>query len=455
MRLFVASVFVFLSANAFGGSWMIADEPAPMVRFTVDSQLDSIMGVSRSIAGTAEVDPAQWASGTARVAVDLTSFETGLMLRDEDLRDQFFETDKFARAVLTVKGFERPSAPALAAGKEVESDAVGSLSIHGVERPIRIPVKVRLADAGGRSVIAIHGGFTVAFADYGIKRPVRLFLKLGDTAKVDFSATLVPIPSLLPQTTVTAPSPAPLAPPAVATPKRRRVGVVIAVARRRAKAPPPPVGSGPQRRGEGLFHDPTIGGEGNALTCASCHGITDERQGLTGAEGLAHPNPSLWNGARRKTYWQGLARTPGEASSICTQLFMLRPKRLDDAYQADLAAYLSSLGSDPSPEMDYRVLALTRSSSLPNPLSGNPEHGLVLLNRWCWGCHHDNSARPPLTPGLYEAEYIVQRVRWLGGTDARQMPPITVDRLPDSELRDIVTYLAGEKSQPIFKRRRR
>jgi hypothetical protein len=63
--------------------------------------------------------------------------------------------------------------------------------------------------------------------------------------------------------------------------------------------------------------------------------------------------------------------------------------------------------------------------------------------------------RPPLTPGLYEADDLVRRVRWLDGHDARQMAPITVDRLTDSELRDIVTWLAGQEAERVFERKLR
>jgi len=42
----------------------------------------------------------------------------------------------------------------------------------------------------------------------------------------------------------------------------------------------------------------------------------------------------------------------------------------------------------------------------------------------------------------------------LPGHDARQMPPIYIDRLVDTDLRNIVTYLAGDESKRIFNRNR-
>ena len=62
--------------------------------------------------------------------------------------------------------------------------------------------------------------------------------------------------------------------------------------------------------------------------------------------------------------------------------------------------------------------------------------------------------RPPLEVGLYEPDYLVARVRWIAPHDAKQMPPIPLDRLTDTELRDIVTYLVGRPDDRIFQRKR-
>ena len=62
--------------------------------------------------------------------------------------------------------------------------------------------------------------------------------------------------------------------------------------------------------------------------------------------------------------------------------------------------------------------------------------------------------RPPLEIGLYEADYLVSRVRWIAPHDAKQMPPMPLDRLTDTELRDIVTYLVGRTDDRIFQRKR-
>ena len=60
--------------------------------------------------------------------------------------------------------------------------------------------------------------------------------------------------------------------------------------------------------------------------------------------------------------------------------------------------------------------------------------------------------RPELTPGLYDKASIVARVRGLRDGDSLQMPAYALDRLTDSELADVVAFLADDK-QRIFVRK--
>jgi mono/diheme cytochrome c family protein len=206
-------------------------------------------------------------------------------------------------------------------------------------------------------------------------------------------------------------------------------------------------------KGERLLDNAKLGGPANTLTCISCHGVADERSGIFQG-GHARPNRTLFDAAKRPTLWQGIAKDPGKAASLCVRLFMLNPHGLTDKHAEEMNAYLAAIApNDAVPGLDYEVLALTRRSTLANPTRGNRKRGEQLTEQFCGDCHGKGKIRPPLTVGLYEASYLVQRVRWLPGHDAKQMPPIYVDRLVDSDLRHIVTYLAGDESKRIFQRK--
>ena len=133
---------------------LAAAEPRPWTlqkgtgraRFRVEAPLDAIEGSSSGLSGELRLDEATWAEGAGKIHISLTGFTTGLTLRDEDLRDQFFQVDRFPEAVLTLTRLERPSQGVLVPGREAQADAVGTLSLHGKERPVRIPIWVLLSD---------------------------------------------------------------------------------------------------------------------------------------------------------------------------------------------------------------------------------------------------------------------------------------------------------------------
>jgi polyisoprenoid-binding protein YceI len=466
----ILSALLLLAGTAQAGTqtYVLLGTPAPQVRFTLNAPLDSILGSSKRIAGTVKLDPAAWASGTGRVEVDLSSFRTGVALRDEDLRDQFFEADRFRSAVLTINNFDRISPAQLTPDQDFQAEAVGIFSLHGIERPVRVSIAGHATEQGGQQILAVRGTFSVALADYRIQRPSRLFLKVGEVAQVDFSAAFAsPLSTSVVPSPARASRPEPSARPAGtarATPVRSSSTTSDFMALPAARIPARPrrdrgpsfefAFNTPEGRGERLFHDSSIGGPGNLMTCESCHANFDERSGLVGRDGFVRPDRPLYDSYRRASFWQGLAKGPGKAASMCARMFLMNPQGLDEARQRDLAAYLEKISPDAAPDLDYRALFLTKRTGLSNPLGGDPRSGARLERRYCEGCHAEGKMRPPLTPGLYEPDFLVRRVRWLEGHDSVQMPPMYIDRLTDTELRDIVSYLADE-SQRIFKRRPR
>ena len=432
------------------------------VDFEIAAPLDTIRGSSRSLQGSITLDPENWAASSssspplARVEIDLESFKTGIELRDRDLREQFFETDKHKSAVLTILALERPSVTRLEKGVTAEAFARGSLSLHGVERELIFPIKVVYDDTAlssdtSRGSLGVSAAFVVPLEQFAMKRPQRLIFKLGKDVRVVVRGRLRgPAPAT---TTTTPPEPA-IKPRAPATPLVAR------------KAPPtekprPPAfafaANTPAGKGERLLGDPGIGGPGNAVSCASCHGVHDERAGLLETRTkTVPPSSSLWGVARRPSWWRGIGRSPGHAASICARLFMLRADNLPKAQEDDVAAFLLAISKDPQPPLDYAGLLLPRQKDTPTTTAalpaGDGKRGAALVQRTCVRCHAKGQLRPELTPGLYDKASIVARVRGLRDGDSLQMPAYALDRLTDSELADVVAFLADDQ-QRIFLRR--
>jgi polyisoprenoid-binding protein YceI/mono/diheme cytochrome c family protein len=446
---------VLLSLPAAAGTWVVAPRPHGEVTFKVEGPLDDVMGKTLSVSGTLELDEKDWARGKGVVSVQLDALRTGIDQRDQDMRIEFLQTERYPYALLQVERIDRPSAATLAPGQTVQGEAVGSFEVHGVRRAIRIPVTLKLEDA---TSLWVHGKFEVPFSDYAISRPTRLFLKLGDTADAEFNVLfkLRPGEAKAPAVAEAPPTPPPPTAPTVAT-------VQPAAPKARPRPAKKPLAARKitmlfattndlKTRGEQLFHNSQIGSVGNKLSCAHCHAKTDERAGIVQEDKFAREASSLWNASKRGVFWGGLADDVGKASNICNKRFMggagLGAQQLNE-----LKAFLDAVSPDPAPPLNYAAFYQTLQSPLPNPTGGNAVHGREMNARYCDSCHENARAAPRLEPGLYEPEWIVRRVRWLEGHQSTGCPPVNMTRLTDSELRDIVTWLAGPTTEKVFTRK--
>lgn len=453
MRLHVLMLAVLAGPAAVAETYTVAPKPHGAVRFKVEGPIDDVLGETKQLSGNLELDPASWATARGVVAVDLSLLRTGIDERDRDMRVEFLQTNRFPFALLSLDKVERPSAPALEPDKTVEGEAVGSFEVHGVRRAIRFNVKLSMT--ADRKVRA-SGAFEVPFADYNIQRPQRLFLKLGEVAEVSFEALFEP----------KAQAQQPVADAAAAKPPE--APTVTSVQPASAKTKPKPArrpkpqlqvtylfsGDEPKVRGEKLFHSDQLGGPGNKLTCGHCHAKLDERTGLKQPDGFARAGHTLHNAAQRAKWWNGFAPNVGKASSICQKVFM-RGAGLKAEQEADLQAFVEAISPDSTFELDYRIAWRTYESAIRDPTGGDPIRGKQLADVYCMTCHLDGRVGPSWAPGLYEPDWVVRRVRHLEGHSNRQMPAFTIDRLPDSDLRDIVTYLTSPKvAPPVFNRKK-
>ena len=446
------SLTAFVALNAFATTWEVGPRPHGEVRFTVQGPLDDVPGITRDVGGAFELDVKNVATVKGNVAVPLDTLKTGIDQRDDDMRVQFLETGKFPNAVLSIERLERASSATIAPGQEVQGEAIGSFELHGKRRAIRSPVTLKLDD---NNRLWVSGSLELPFSDYGIVRPARLFLKLGETADVRYKVLFVPREEAAAAAVA---SSAPVAPtitevlPAAPKPKprpKKKAPKALTVAKLFAKSTDENV-----KRGEQLFFAPLAGRE-SKMTCGNCHSTVDERLGHQQADGYVRPASTVWNSGQRPNFWGGLASTPGGAAEVCTRKFV-DDQGLKAEERTALDAYLRALSPDPQPDYYYSVLYRTIESPVPNPTAGNSKEGEKKMKLHCGSCHDDARAAPKLQRALYEPDWIVRRVRWMDGHESHACPPQRMTRLNDTELRDIVTFLSGPGSgDKIFNRSQR
>ena len=184
-RLLVAWTPVLLgAAPAVAARFTIAPGAGSEVRFASKAPVESFSGRTDRVSGWVDCDPAALGdSVTIEVTVDLASLDTGIALRNQHMRENHLETDRYPQAVF--RGGRLSGGPSrLVPGETATLELAGELELHGVRRPLRLPVQVTLSDAPGGSRLRIEARFPVALAAHEIRRPQFLMLKLSDVQQV-------------------------------------------------------------------------------------------------------------------------------------------------------------------------------------------------------------------------------------------------------------------------------
>src|SRR5687767_7492028 len=105
-RYLVLALLALPSSAAEPNTFLLTRKGLAQIRFTLDAPLDSIVGVSDAVLGQGQFDP-QTGAASGRFVADLSTFRTGISLRDQDLREEFFEVSKYPTAVLQIHKVER------------------------------------------------------------------------------------------------------------------------------------------------------------------------------------------------------------------------------------------------------------------------------------------------------------------------------------------------------------
>ena len=123
-------------------------------------------------------------TGQVRITINAASYNSNIGLRDEDVQENYLEVEEFPVIVFTSTGIEdvkKSQSPE----KAWEFTIRGVLKLHGVERELRVPVK--LTQQGKR--FTVEGRTKILFEDFNIAIPTILFFRSGDSVEVIFRFT--------------------------------------------------------------------------------------------------------------------------------------------------------------------------------------------------------------------------------------------------------------------------
>ncbi len=161
------------------------------VVFTSKAPMETFEGKTHKVHGTIVADLANLADSVqVRVVVDMASLSTGIGMRDNHMRDRHLETKKYPEAVFTGGRVVSCAPSQLAPGGKAHAVVAGIFDLHGVARPVEMPVDLAL-DADG--TLSVQVAFPVKLSDHAIERPKVLVLKLADEQQVSIALHALPV----------------------------------------------------------------------------------------------------------------------------------------------------------------------------------------------------------------------------------------------------------------------
>ena len=172
--------------------------------FKTDAPLETIVGTTAgpTVTGALTVDPAKPAGGTGTVKVDLTTLNSGVTKRDQDMQQpQYLDTANEANkyAVFEIKSIE--IAGPLEPGKEAPAKVKGILTIK--QKPVEIvadarvtyvkltPAQVEAQKRFGFTTdnLKVRSKFATSFTNHGMSVPELLMFKLSNEIQLETDLT--------------------------------------------------------------------------------------------------------------------------------------------------------------------------------------------------------------------------------------------------------------------------
>ncbi len=184
-NLLLSGLIGLVGVAASAETFRITPGKPNLVRFESKAPLESFDGSTRQVQGHVRFDPSNLGESIeVRVEVDLASVDTGIEIRDRHMRENHLETDKHPTAVFTGGQVRDASRSTLAAGQSVEFEIEGVLSLHGVDKTMRAPIKMTLEGSDGGAQLRVHATFRVKLSDHDIARPKFLIMKLDEIQRL-------------------------------------------------------------------------------------------------------------------------------------------------------------------------------------------------------------------------------------------------------------------------------
>ena len=161
------------------GQALQLDPSQTTVNFTLGDVLHTVHGTFRLKRGALEFEPSS-GKMSGEVVVDAGSGNSGSGLRDHKMNKEILESVRYPEIAFHP---DRVEGSVTSQGKSAVQ-VHGMFNIHGIDHEITVPAEVEMA--ADHWTATIH--FTVPYAQWGMRNPSTLFLKVKDTVEIDLVA---------------------------------------------------------------------------------------------------------------------------------------------------------------------------------------------------------------------------------------------------------------------------
>ena len=186
-------VGIFFGTTVLSGqqAYQVALESDRLVRFTSSTAIDEFEGTTERLDGlvllnTEELtDRTGGAESEIYFEVDLASLDTGIGMRDRQMRNSYLEVDRYPYAAFGGTIEQVVSLP----GEMFQVTTQGILGIHGIEQERALTCNLATVNEGYR----VNCSFSVFLSDHDIEIPKLMFLKLNNEIRMDLNFILEPV----------------------------------------------------------------------------------------------------------------------------------------------------------------------------------------------------------------------------------------------------------------------
>lgn len=149
--------------------------------FNSEAPLEDIVGTTSSISGKLCFDPANPENGgSGYIRIPVASLDTGIPLRDEDLRNEdWLHAEKYPYiefVIISVTDFKEVKSDKNSASYDVS--VTGDFSVHGETRELTVPARITYLKESAKTrqqlsgdLLAARAEFKIALADFDITGP--------------------------------------------------------------------------------------------------------------------------------------------------------------------------------------------------------------------------------------------------------------------------------------------